>query len=199
MRQSATWIRGRMLPGLVLAAMFSMGCYNISSQVRVVNLSSQTLELKGDHSEGVRIASTIPPKGEVTINVDSRGSFTGNIRAGEQRWDARPGDSVLFCFVDNPLGNGRLEVIPLERDPIRYYSGDTRTPRDNEYFVINRTQQTAVFFRKATGLARLLPPGQVTVASMPDEGDATFRIIVDGKGTDVTLPRDGDRVWIIRE
>ncbi|HLP84078.1 MAG TPA: hypothetical protein VK157_06985 [Phycisphaerales bacterium] len=199
MRQRATWFRGRMLPGLVLAAMFSMGCYTLPSQVRVVNLSSQTLEVTGNHSEGVRMVSTIPPKGEVTLNVDAHGSFTGNIQAGEQRWEAQRDSSLNVCFVDDPQGNGRLAMIPIERDPIRYYSGDTRAARENEYFVINRTQSTAVFIPKLGRPARLLLPGQVTVASMPSDGDATFRIIVGGKGTDVTLPRDGDRVWIIRE
>jgi hypothetical protein len=190
---------GRALPLFVLVSLFGLGCLYSPSNLRVVNLSSQTLELNGTYTDEIRVSSVLAPKSELNMQVRDRGSFSGSVQAKDQRWSTPADWSIGFCFIDDPAQNGRILLVPIA-DGYRSSSIDrTMTAQLDEFIVINRSVSDVLVMVGGSSSAKLLPPGGVLRESMPREGDARFRVMWNNNERDVTLPRESDRVWIVRD
>jgi len=196
--QKCAWTRGRNLPALLLCTMFGLGCYTMPDRFRIVNMSSQTLELKGQHGSGVEMSAVLPPNANMSLKLKDRGGFSGSIQAADQRWSAPKGGEVELCFIDDPADNSRLALVPISGRIVERASKAV-TADDDEYIVANRTSSNVLVIHEAGQPATLLEAGQTVTNRLPRQGDVTFRTIIKGVIRDVTLPRESDRVWEVRE
>lgn len=196
---SRGWMSGRALPLFVLVSLFGLGCLSAPSNLRIVNLSSQTLELNGTYTDEIQVSSVLAPKSELNMRVRDRGSFSGSIQANDQRWSTSAEWRVGYCILDDPAQSGRVILVPIA-EGYRSSALDSQiTTRLDEYAVINRSMSDVLVMESGSSSAEQLAPGGVLRKSMPHEGDATFRVMWNNKVRDVTLPRDSDRVWIVRD
>lgn len=203
-----TIVRGRMLPGCLLIAGFTLGCTPLSSFV-VRNDSSQTIAVEGTHTGSARARASLvlPPGGSGRLSVSESGKFTGSVQADTQRWSTgelarEQGSAELLTFIDDPDQPGRLRMLQAFRAirPRPLQQGVHTAESPDEWVIVNQTAADILMIElsRANAPGVIIPAMHSAVLPYSPTGARRWGTIRDQRVSEIIIPADSDRTFIVQ-